>query len=75
MGFDMEIGDKCGVLRALLPLALLTAACFGVLMLVVLTDSGHQLVRTTVFDLIRPALANEGWDHLLDQLAAVELVP
>lgn len=71
----MEIGDKYGVLRGLLPFALLAIACFGVLTLVVLVDSGHQLVRTAVFDLIRPALANAGWDHLLDQLSSVVLVP
>lgn len=71
----MEIGDKHGVLGALLPFALLAVACFGVLTLVVLVDSGHQLVRTAVFDLIRPALSNAGWDHLLDQLSSVVLVP
>lgn len=63
------------MLRALLPFVLLTITCFGVLTLVVLVDSGHQLVRTAVFDLIRPALANAGWDHLLDQLSSVVLVP
>lgn len=64
-----------GVLGTLLPLALLAIACFGVLALVVLVDSGHQLVRTAVFDLIRPALANTGLDYLLDQLSSVVLVP
>lgn len=64
-----------GVLGALLPFALLVIACFGVLTLVVLVDFGHQLVRTVVFDLIKPALANAGWDHLLDQLSSVVLVP
>lgn len=71
----MEIKDIRGVLGALLPFALLTIACNGVLTLVVLVDSGHQLVRTAVFDLIRPALANTGLDHLLDQLSSVVLVP
>lgn len=64
-----------GVLGALLPFALLVIVCFGVLTLVVLVDSGHQLVRTAVFDLIKPALANTGLDHLLDQLSSVVLVP
>lgn len=71
----MEIGDRHAMIGTLLPFALLTIACFGVLTLVVLVDSGHQLVRTVVFDLIRPASANTGLDHLLDQLSSVVLVP
>lgn len=71
----MEIRDKGGMIGTLLPFALLAIACFGVLALVVLVDSGHQLVRKVVFDLIRPALANAGLDRLLDQLATFVLVP
>lgn len=71
----MEIGDRRAMIGTLLPFALLVIACFGVLTLVVLVDSGHQLVRTAVFDLIRPSLANTGLDHLLDQLSSVVLVP
>lgn len=71
----MEIRGGRAMIGTLLPFALLAIACFGVLALVVLVDSWHQLVRTAVFDLIRPALANVGWDHLLDQLSSVVLVP